>query len=159
MAIKKVRIVCSCSTAQQVAKHRHTAKIRITRNSAWIRLEIDKHNSILILIDTGASISIIREDVVELWKKTELNQHDLYKRTPRGRTMRWIPTGHHRQSNHLPLPPIRRTPDTSIILHSPQSILQSHTRTPRDDQSRSIPAPWTPTHHGIRGGWCLQFLF
>ena len=79
-------------------------------------------------------------------KKTELEHPDLYKRTPTGRNLRWIPTGHHRQSNHLPLPPIRRAPNSSIILHSPQPILQSHTRTPRDDRSRPITSLWTPTH-------------
>ena len=64
----KIIKVCSCSTAKPTDTHRHQARISITRNSVWIRLEIDKHNDIPILIDTGAGIRIIRQDFVELWK-------------------------------------------------------------------------------------------
>ena len=73
MAYPKLKIVCSCSTTQQAANHRHAAKMRITRNSVWLRLEIDSHSSVPILIDTGAGLSIIRNDELELWKKLNRN--------------------------------------------------------------------------------------
>ena len=60
--------ICSCNTTIPTIPSRHQANIKLTRNSAWIRLGIDKHDT-PILIDTGAGINLLRQDIVELWVK------------------------------------------------------------------------------------------
>merc|ERR1712074_278539 len=61
--------ICSCKTTiPPITPPRHEANIRLNRNSAWIRLGIDKHDT-PILLDTGAGLNLVRKDIVELWLK------------------------------------------------------------------------------------------
>ena len=55
--------ICSCNTTIPTIPSRHQANIKLTRNSAWIRLGIDKHDT-PILTDTGAGINLLRQDIV-----------------------------------------------------------------------------------------------
>ena len=62
--------ICTCPLGKHSPSHK--AKLRTTKNSAWLRLELVKKtvavSGISILIDTGAGVSLIRRDIVDQWK-------------------------------------------------------------------------------------------
>ena len=77
--MEAIQRICSCkttfprissckTTTPPITPPRHEANIRLNRNSAWIRLGIDKHDT-PILLDTGAGLNLIRKDIVEFWLK------------------------------------------------------------------------------------------